>query len=286
MTARTSDKNVLNAWLTVGPASRLVGTSQDRPYTTQLIGLRACVWQGAGAAPSAFLAGNQVHVQIRYGYIWIWPEGTPGALFDFAEYGEAGRRIVDSDGIGVAVSGLRMIENFLDMGHFPFVHAAYLGEVPNTEVAPYAVRIDEVSDEIWATECCFVQPKSSIASTTPLEVRYVYRVMQPFAAMLYKTSFLHPGCMDVLTLFVQPVAEDRIIAYGLLAYLDDQSTENDLISFQHTIFGQDKPILENQVPKCLPLRPGSEVPARCDAASIAYRRWLQGRGMQYGAIVD
>jgi phenylpropionate dioxygenase-like ring-hydroxylating dioxygenase large terminal subunit len=58
------------------------------------------------------------------------------------------------------------------------------------------------------------------------------------------------------------------------------------VAFQHTIFGQDKPILENQVPKRLPLRPGSEVPARCDAASIAYRRWLQARGMRYGAITD
>lgn len=285
MNPATRDKNVLNDWLTVGPASRLAGTTQDRPYITRLIGAQACVWQSAGAAPAATLAGKPVHVQVRYGYIWLWPEGTPGPLFEFPEYEEAGRRIVDSDGIGVVVSGLRMIENFLDMGHFPFVHASYLGEVPNTEVAPYSVRIDEATDEIWATECSFVQPKSSIASTAPIEVQYVYRVMQPFTAMLYKTTFLHPGSMDILTLFVQPVDEERIIAYGLLAYLDEQSTDSELISFQHTIFGQDKPILENQIPKRLPLRPGSEVPARCDAASIAYRRWLQGRGMQYGAIV-
>ena len=35
--------------------------------------------------------------------------------------------------------------------------------------------------------------------------------------------------------------------------------------FQQLIFGQDKPILENQIPKRLPLDPRAEIPARCDA---------------------
>ena len=65
---------------------------------------------------------------------------------------------------------------------------------------------------------------------------------------------------------------------------DDVSTDTDLISFQHTIFGQDKPILENQVPARMPLERGVEIPTRCDAMSVAYRRWLTERGTSYGAI--
>ncbi|MDE0456748.1 MAG: hypothetical protein OXI15_05600 [Chromatiales bacterium] len=49
------------------------------------------------------------------------------------------------------------------------------------------------------------------------------------------------------------------------------------------IFSQDKPILENQLPKCLPLDPRAEIPARSDASSLAYRRWLTARGVTYGA---
>jgi phenylpropionate dioxygenase-like ring-hydroxylating dioxygenase large terminal subunit len=79
-------------------------------------------------------------VQSRYGYLWVCPSGRPARpLFAFPEYTEPGRRTVDCGGIGVAVSGLRVIENFLDMAHFPFVHADYLGKVPHTEVAPYQV---------------------------------------------------------------------------------------------------------------------------------------------------
>lgn len=286
MTLVTTDPNVLNDWLTVGPASRLAGTSRERPYVTRLLGAPACVWNRAGGGVDATLAGAAAQVQVRYGYLWLCAAGTPKALFDFAEFDEPGRIVADCDGIGVAVSGLRMIENFLDMGHFPFVHASYLGEVPHTEVAPYKVEVDRERDEILATECYFVQPKSSSSATAALEVQYRYRVMQPFTAMLYKTSFTCPGRMDAIALLVQPVDEERIIAYTLLAYADDGSSPRDLVAFQHTIFGQDKPILENQVPKRLPLRPGSEVPARCDAASIAYRRWLQARGMRYGALAD
>ena len=54
--------------------------------------------------------------------------------------------------------------------------------------------------------------------------------------------------------------------------------------FQQTIFGQDKPILENQVPKRLPLDPRAEMPVRADKSSITYRRWLAAKGVTYGTI--
>ncbi|MES2261949.1 MAG: aromatic ring-hydroxylating dioxygenase subunit alpha [Pseudomonadota bacterium] len=286
MSLPINDKNVLNDWLTVGPLSRLATATAQRPYTTPLLGAEARVWYSQDGKLHATLAGAPAQVQAQYGYIWLCAGDAPKSLFLLPEYAEPGRRIVDCDGVGVAVSGLRMIENFLDMGHFPFVHASYLGEVPNTEVAPYTVTIDEENDEIWATECRFIQPKTSSSAKQALEVQYKYRVMQPFTAVLYKTAFTRPGEMDALALLVQPIDEEHIIAYCLLVYFDETSTDNELISFQHTIFGQDKPILENQVPKRLPLNTGVEIPTRCDAASVAYRRWLKARDMRYGAIAN
>jgi peptidyl-prolyl cis-trans isomerase B (cyclophilin B) len=46
------------------------------------------------------------------------------------------------------------------------------------------------------------------------------------------------------------------------------------LNFQHTIFGKEKPILENQTPKRLPLDPRSEMPVRSDASSILLARKL------------
>ncbi len=282
----TSDPNMLADWLTVGPASRVAKASANTPYVARLLGRRISLWRDAQGELQARADGQAIPVQVQYGYLWVCAGGEVPAkpLFAFPEYAEAGRRIVDCDGIGVNVSGLRMVENFLDMAHFPYVHTHYLGEVPHTEVAPYKVEIDEEADEIWATDCRFYQPRTSGSATEGVEAHYRYRVMQPMSAMLYKTSVPRPGELDAIGLFVQPVDEEQIVAYCLLAYFEDHLTDTDLISFQHTIFGQDKPILENQVPKRMPLVPGLETPTRCDAMSGAYRRWLKARGMSYGAI--
>jgi phenylpropionate dioxygenase-like ring-hydroxylating dioxygenase large terminal subunit len=58
----------------------------------------------------------------------------------------------------------------------------------------------------------------------------------------------------------------------------------DLIQFQQFIFLQDRSILENQIPRKLPLDPGLEIPTRADLTSISYRRWLKKRGAWYGAL--
>ena len=66
--------------------------------------------------------------------------------------------------------------------------------------------------------------------------------------------------------------------------LDPDNSETVIRKFQQTIFGQDKPILENQYPKLLPLDPRAETPIRADKVAIAYRRWLSDLGVTYGVI--
>jgi hypothetical protein len=55
----------------------------------------------------------------------------------------------------------------------------------------------------------------------------------------------------------------------MLCVLDDTSEDKVITRFQQTIFGQDKPILENQFPKRLPLDPRAETPIRADKSAIA-----------------
>jgi len=271
----TDDPNMLDDWLVAGPASGL-------PRMTQLLGETLHLHTDADGTPHARLGADTLTVQSRYGFLWVCPSGRPARpLFAFPEYEEPGRRIVDCGGLGVAVSGLRVIENFLDMAHFPFVHPDYLGKVPHTEVAKYNVEVDAATDEIWATDCRFWQPRASAAHDTGSEVFYKYRVMQPFSAMLYKSSH-RPDKLDAIGLFLQPVGDEHVIAHTLLAYFDDVSSDAELIAFQHTIFGQDKPILENHAFKRMPLEGRAETPTRGDTTSVTYRRWLRERGMRFG----
>ena len=268
---------MLDDWLVIGPATAA-------PRTTRLLGETVQLWiDDSDGTPRCRLGDRALAVQSRYGYLWACPSGNPARpLFDFPEYSEPGRRTIDCGGIGVAVSGLRVIENFLDMAHFPFVHADYLGKVPHTEVAQYQVQVEPATGEIWATDCRFWQPRASAAhDRSGSEVLYKYRVMQPFSAMLYKSSF-REGQLDAIGLFLQPVDDEHVIAHTMLACFDDDSTDAELIAFQHTIFGQDKPILENHAFKRMPLEGRAETPTRGDTSSVTYRRWLRERGMRFG----
>lgn len=279
----TDDPNMLDDWLVVGPVAALAGRTEARPHTTPLLGATVALWPDAAGAPQCRLGSEPLAVQARHGYLWVCPSGRPArTLFEFPEYDEPGRRLVDCGAIGVAVSGLRVIENFLDMAHFPFVHSGYLGSVPHTEVAKYQVQVDAATGEIWATDCRFWQPRASAAhDDSGSEVQYKYRVMQPFSAMLYKSSH-RAGALDAIGLFLQPVDDEHVIAHTLLACFDDVSTDAELIAFQQTIFGQDKPILENHAFKRMPLEGRAETPTRGDGSSVTYRRWLRERGMRFG----
>ena len=111
----------------------------------------------------------------------------------------------------------------------------------------------------------------------------MYRVAAPTATILYKTCPPRPSEWDVITLFVQPLAEDLCDVWPWMALFDDDTPMTDLIHFQQTIFLQDRSILENQVPRLLPLDPGMEMPTRADLTSVAYRRWLKRHNYTYGA---
>ncbi|HEX7388746.1 MAG TPA: aromatic ring-hydroxylating dioxygenase subunit alpha, partial [Acidiphilium sp.] len=227
--------------------------------------------------------GERLPARVAYGHVWT-SLGTPAELFPIPEYAEPDRRMVNAGPFGVHVSAPRAIENFLDMAHFPYVHTDILGAEPHTEVKEYDVEVSAERDEIIASRCRFFQPKAAMASEDGSDVDYLYRIPHPFCSVLYKSSPADPGRLDVIALFLQPVDQDHVRAHMMLCLLDDVSEEKAIRYFQQTIFGQDKPILENQVPKRLPLDPRAETPIRADKVSIAYRRWLGGKGIGYGVI--
>ena len=228
--------------------------------------------------------GERLPVIEGYGYIWTSFGNPPAELFPIPEYAEADRKNMSCGSIGLHVSAPRAVENFLDMGHFPYVHTDILGAEPHTEVKEYDVEVSEERDEVLATRCRFFQPRAALSATEGQEVEYVYRVPHPFCSVLYKSCPEDDTRRDVIAIFLQPMTEERCRAHLLQSMVDSVSTITELRRFQQTIFGQDKPILENQYPKRLPLDPRSETPIRADKSAIAYRRWLSQKGITYGVI--
>ncbi len=188
----------------------------------------------------------------------------------------------------VATSAPRIIENFLDMAHFGFVHTGWLGTREATAIDDY--RVETTLTGLRATQCRAWQPQSSLHATAPAQVEYTYEVTAPYSAVLTKLPDPHrlagsAAAVDYresIALFICPISAEVSRVWFRLAVADFESSDDKLREFQHTIFMQDQPVLESQTPKRLPLDLRAELHTPADKASSAYRRHLKRLGITIG----
>ncbi|WP_313298597.1 aromatic ring-hydroxylating dioxygenase subunit alpha [Diaphorobacter sp.] len=224
-------------------------------------------------------------VQESSGLIWVRMEqgDAPAALPRFDAESDAHLRKVNCGPYDVAASAPRIIENFLDMSHFSFVHEGWLGSRDASAIASY--KVEPTATGVLATGCKAVQPQSNLHSTTAAEVEYTYEVTAPYTAVLTKIpeeGSSRQGWRESIGLFICPVTPETSRVWFRLAVADFDSSEEQLREFQHTIFVQDQPVLESQLPKALPLDPRAEMHSAADRMSSAYRRYLKSQSIGFG----
>ena len=222
-------------------------------------------------------------VQEAYGLVWVRLEPSDSQLPAFAAEADTYLRKVNCGPYDVAASAPRIIENFLDMSHFGFVHEGWLGSRDATAIATY--QVDKTETGIIATGCKAVQPQSNLHSTQAAEVEYTYEVTAPYAAVLTKIpeeGTSKQGWREQIGLFICPITPETSRVWFRLAVADFESTDEQLQNFQHTIFVQDQPVLESQLPKALPLDPRAEMHSAADRMSSAYRRFLKAQAITFG----
>jgi len=174
----------------------------------------------------------------------------------------------------VKVSGPRIVENFLDIGHFPFVHEGILGDRSRPEINDYTTTITE--DGVLSTGVEVFQP-DPYGTGRGSTVSYTYRVHRPLFASFIK----HGEHSFGMVLAVTP--HDALNSTAWMWMAMDYEPEGSMIELQDLIFGQDRPILESQRPELLPLDLQAELHLRSDRTAIAYRRWLRELGVRTGA---
>jgi phenylpropionate dioxygenase-like ring-hydroxylating dioxygenase large terminal subunit len=237
--------------------------------------------------PPASAASRTYAVAERYGLAWVCVGNPAQDVLPFPEHADPNLNKVVCGPYDVATSGPRIVENFLDMAHFPFVHGGILGQPGRDEVRDYKVEAwddGHGGSGVLATQCFFWQPQTNSLAHGGSEVEYTYRVVRPLTAILTKVPQAQEGFREAISLHVQPVSPESSRVWIVLALTNFVQPDAELRAFQDRIFLQDKPIVENQVPKRLPLAAGAEVPMACDRMSQAYRAMLRSRGMTYGVV--
>lgn len=230
---------------------------------------------------------TSVQVRRAYDLYWVCVGPEPRNLPTYEAFGEHPGLTVVLGPKPLAACGPRIVENFLDVAHFPYVHANYLGQVPHTEVKDYDVA--NVDGELHATNVIAWQPKPGPTAVEGGDVAYVYGVSHPYAAILTKVpTEANGGELGgfSLMLVASPEDETHCRVWMLTTINDPAGDLQSFLDFNTVIFSQDVDIVESQLPKRLPIDPRLEMHQRADRMSLAYRRWLADRGIRYGTTLN
>ena len=155
---KTTDKAALDQWYAVETSADL-GSAMVR---TRLLGQDIELCRDDRGMPMIAEAygdgkrGSALPVRERYGCVWTTLGKPEREIFDIPEASEPDRRFVPCGWVKMRASGLRVVENFLDMAHFPFVHKDILGSEEHAEVPKYSSELRRDVDEVWASNCSFL----------------------------------------------------------------------------------------------------------------------------------
>jgi phenylpropionate dioxygenase-like ring-hydroxylating dioxygenase large terminal subunit len=218
--------------------------------------------------------------QVREQYELIWVSlGQPAHdIPPFPEWPKTEYRKILCGPYRVKASGPRIVENFLDIAHFPFVHEGILGVPAHPEIADYEAEIGP--EGVLAKGVRVYQPDpygTGVGDT----VAYTYRAYRPLTAYLFKES-AGPSFSILLTITPHEQVDSTAWMWMAMNYGHDIPAA-DLIAWQDSIFEQDRPIVQSQRPEMLPLDLQAELHLRSDRTTIAYRRWLNQLGLTFGA---
>ncbi|MBW4443384.1 MAG: aromatic ring-hydroxylating dioxygenase subunit alpha [Plectolyngbya sp. WJT66-NPBG17] len=219
-------------------------------------------------------------VQEQYGVVFVSLGNPSQPVAPFPEWDDPSYRTYLSGGHFCHCSGLRAIENFLDVAHLPFVHAGILGEPEQAVIEDYEVT--SIDTGIYMKDIKIWQPDPDGTGQGGIAT-YDYWTIRPLTVALRKQRA--NGQTMALVYSVTPVSEEECIGWmwGTLNYAHHISEET-MIDFQDRVILQDVDNLESHNPKRLPLDLQVEFHLPSDLASLGYRKWLKQLGVTYGAI--
>jgi phenylpropionate dioxygenase-like ring-hydroxylating dioxygenase large terminal subunit len=228
--------------------------------------------------PSLRAKVKTYHAQICYDFVWVCLGEPQHDMPVFPEWDDSTFRRILCGPYTFRAAGPRMVENFLDVAHFPFVHENILGVRERAEIADYDVVTDE--NGVTASDIQVFQPNPDGTGEAKV-VTYTYKVFRPLIAYFRKET---AGPQFAIMLMITPIEELHSLMWMWMVMNHSYDTpEEELRAFQDEIALQDLPIVESQRPELLPLDLQAELHLRSDKTAIAYRRWLNALGLSFGA---
>ncbi|MEQ8718523.1 MAG: aromatic ring-hydroxylating dioxygenase subunit alpha [Acidimicrobiales bacterium] len=230
--------------------------------------------EGSKIPPKAHL--STVHVTDRYGLVWICPgEPTVGIPDIPQELDDSYRRINNPVEVW-QTSATRMVDNFLDISHFPFVHTGTFGE--GTETVVPKIELEELPDGFYgyAYDVTVNNPQSaSAASAAKATTKVLTRHMSsgfilPFVC---RSTIRYETGMDHILLLLSTPVDDVTSYFTFVVWRNDDfsAPADEIVAFDRAIGAEDKAMLE-QLDGVLPFDQQATVSVQSDKPSVEWRR--------------
>ncbi len=209
----------------------------------------------------------------RYGLVWICP-GTPDvAIPEIAHDSDPAFRRINTGVEAWAVSTPRMVDNFLDVSHFPYVHTGTFGGAQEPTVPKIdLLQIDDFFGYAYEIEA-FNPDEAQVTSGSTDGV--VHRQMSTGFALPFSvrsTIRYEDGLEHILLLCSTPVDDLSSLFTFVVWRNDDHATDpEETIAFDRAIGAEDKVMLE-QVRGTLPLGRTDLASVQSDKPSVEWRR--------------
>lgn len=228
--------------------------------------------------PTAHL--DAPRVKTRYDMVWIALDEPITDIIDIGEWDDAALTKVWVPPVDISASAAHTIDNFLDIAHFPFVHAATFGTLQDSAIGDiratrsddgwgFSVRYDHVIDN-------FEDPLVATGEhslTQPRAMHYLYQA--PFSAKL-RLEFPVTGMVNAIVICCQPMSIERTRVHMVMLRDDCHSEDamNEAIDYELRIFREDLSIIERLPTTALVLERG-QVHTRADRHTVEFRRILR-----------
>ena len=233
---------------------------------------------GATVPPTSHLAPLRHREQ--YGLVWVSPEEPVCELPEIPEWSDSTLRQVWLPPVEINAAAAQFVDNFLDFGHFPFVHAGTFGAGEDEFITEYDVQ---KSADGWGFVVDY--PHTIHNNEDPLVATGDHPLVQPrnmtytYSAPFFITLRLElpvTGVVNMLFTALQPMTADTTRVYTLMLRndCDTDAKADHAVDYEMAILAEDLKVIERLWDKSIPLELG-QAHTRADRNTVEFRRIMQ-----------
>jgi phenylpropionate dioxygenase-like ring-hydroxylating dioxygenase large terminal subunit len=229
---------------------------------------------GVPVPPKAHL--RPMHCVERYGLVWVCPGEPAAGIPDIPQEDDPAFRRINIEVQEWRTSALRMVDNFLDISHFPYVHAGTFGAGTDPLVPTF--ELTDLGDfhgyryEVEVANTSELGRRSAGLATDTLARTMTSGFALPFtcrSTIRYETGLEH-----ILLLCSTPIDDEHAYFTFVVWRNDDFSVPaEEVIRFDRAIGEEDRKMLE-QLRGPFPLERGALCDVRADRTGVEWRRRL------------